>query len=157
MTAIFISTFILTFILTFIENFVNVFVDNCPNIMCFRCGSFGHHLRNCTNPRMSKPVLCTVCGSCSHDTRHCSYTWANTSALEAAIDQSTAPAGSGSGSGDGRGRGSVKHERELDRSDMKLMTQTFPRLDGPDARCIRCNKYGHLCCGMFPVLKERYV
>lgn len=43
---------------------------DCPNLICFRCGDFGHHSRLCTMDavvRLSKPQLCLFCGSSRHD------------------------------------------------------------------------------------------
>jgi len=45
---------------------------DCPNLTCFRCGLFGHHSRNCVNPRSGKPTICSNCGSLGHDLRKCS-------------------------------------------------------------------------------------
>ena len=46
--------------------------SSCPNIVCYRCSSFGHHSRDC-NSRMSRPraVICFQCGSTTHDVYRC--------------------------------------------------------------------------------------
>jgi hypothetical protein len=48
---------------------------DCKNLVCFRCGDFGHHSRECNakqTARLQKPILCSYCGSNYHEGSHCS-------------------------------------------------------------------------------------
>lgn len=44
---------------------------SCPNLICYRCSSFGHHSRDCRNAGRPKPVICFHCGSLNHDSFNC--------------------------------------------------------------------------------------
>ena len=47
-------------------------VVDCPNLICYRCGDFGHHSKDCQSSySVEKAILCTTCGGTTHESRGC--------------------------------------------------------------------------------------